>query len=87
MYYYIQSKFNCVYWRWCLLPKIKDKEYVINIDELKSIETYWIALYVNGNNETYFDNFCVEHIQKKVKNSLETKRSQQILKEYKHKIR
>ena len=38
--YHIESKFNGVYWGWCLLPKIKDKAYVINFDEFKSIETY-----------------------------------------------
>ena len=33
------------------LPKTKDGAYVINLDEIKLIETHWIALYVNGNNE------------------------------------
>ena len=46
------------------LPKIKDEAYVINLDELKSIGTQWIALYVNSNNVTYFDSFGVEHIPK-----------------------
>ena len=32
------------------LPKIKDGAYVINLDEYESIGTYWMALYVNGNN-------------------------------------
>ena len=49
------------------LPKIKDEEYVINLDELKSIETHWITLYVNRNNATYFDSFGVEHIPKEIK--------------------
>ena len=53
------------------LPKIKDEEYVINLDELKSIETHWITLYVNRNNATYFDSFGVEHIPKKLKKSKE----------------
>ena len=50
-----------------MLPKIKGKVYVTNFDEFKSIETYWIALYVNGNNATYFDSFGVEHIPKESK--------------------
>ena len=66
-YYHIESKFNGVYWGWCLLSKIKDKAYVINFDEFKSIETYWIALYVNGNNASYLDSFGVEHIPKESK--------------------
>ena len=35
--------------------KIKDGEYIINLDEYKSIGTHWIALYGNDNNVTYFD--------------------------------
>ena len=40
--------------------------YVINLDEYKSIETHWIALYVNAKNISYFDSFRVEHIPKKI---------------------
>ena len=49
------------------LPNIKDGAYLINLDEYKSIGTYWINLYVNGDNLTYFDYFGVEHIPKEVK--------------------
>ena len=45
----------------------KDWEYVINLDECKSIGTQWIALYVNGNKMTYFDSSGVEHISKEIK--------------------
>ena len=68
--YQNESKFNGDYSR-NNLPKIKDSAYVINLDEFKSIETHWIALYVYGNNgsasydATYFDSFGVEHIPKK----------------------
>ena len=61
-YYQNESKFSRVYSR-NNLPKIKDGAYVINIDEYESIETHWIALYVNGNNRKasydaiYFDSF------------------------------
>ena len=55
-YYQNESKFNGVYSR-NNLPKKKDGAYAINLDEFKSIETHWIALYVNGNNIIYFDNF------------------------------
>ena len=41
--------------------------YIINLDECESIETHWIALYVNDNNVTCFDNFGVEHIPKEIK--------------------
>ena len=49
------------------VPKIKDGAYIINLDEFKSIETYWIALYVNGKNIIYFDSFGVEHNPRVVK--------------------
>ena len=41
--------------------------YVRNLDEYKAIGTHWIALYVNGNNVTYFDSFGVKHIPKEIK--------------------
>ena len=49
------------------VPEIKDKAYVINLDEYKSIGTHWIALYVNGDNVTYFDSVGVEYIPKEIK--------------------
>ena len=62
-YYQNKPKFNCFY-SINSLPKIKDGAYVINLDEYKSIGTHWIALYVTGDNVTYFDSFGVEHIPK-----------------------
>ena len=60
-YYQNEPKFNGIYSR-KNLPKVKDAEYVINLDEYKSIETHWIVLYVNCDNVTYFDIFGVEYI-------------------------
>ena len=65
-YYQNEPKFNGVYSR-NNLPKIKDGAYIINLDEFKSIENYWIALYVNGKNIIYFDSFGVEHIPRVIK--------------------
>ena len=51
----------------------KNMAYLVNLDESKSIGTHWIALYLNGNNEsvfydaTYFNSFGVEHIPKEIK--------------------
>ena len=53
-YYQNKPKFNGVYSR-KRLPKIKNGAYITNLDKYKSIGTHWIALYVNGNNVTYFD--------------------------------
>ena len=66
--YQNEPKFNGAYLRYNL-PKIKDDVYVVNLDEKKSIGTDWIALYVNGDNATYFNSFRVEHIPKEIKNS------------------
>ena len=47
-YYQNEPKFNGVY-STNNLPKIKDRAYIINLDEYKSIGTHWIALYVDNN--------------------------------------
>ena len=65
-YYQNEPKFYGVFSR-NSLPKIKDGAYVINLDEYESIGTHLIALYVHGNNVTYFDSFGVEHIPKNPK--------------------
>ena len=65
-YYQNEPKFNGVY-SGNTLPKIKNGAYVINLHEFESLETHWIALYVNGNNIVYFDSFGVEHIPRKTK--------------------
>ena len=61
-YYRNEPKFNGKN-----LPKIKDRAYVINRDEFKSIGTHWIAVYVNGNDIIYFYSFGVKHIPKEIK--------------------
>ena len=55
--------FNGVYWR-NNVPMIKDGAYIINLVKYVSIGTHWIALYVNGNNVTYFDCFGFWNILK-----------------------
>ena len=64
-YYQNKPKFNGAYSR-NNLPKIKDRAYVINLDEFKSIGTHQIAFNVNGNNKISFDGFGVEHISKEI---------------------
>ena len=64
-YYQNEPKVIAVYSR-NNLPKIKDGEYVINLDEYNSIGTHWMALYVNAKNVTYFDSFVAEHVPKEI---------------------
>ena len=64
-YYENEAKFNGVYSR-NNLSKIKDRTYTINLDEYKSIGTYWIALHVNAKNVISFDSFGVEHILEEI---------------------
>ena len=49
------------------LSKIKNGTYIINLGEYESIETHWIAFYVNTENITYFNSFGVEHIPKEIR--------------------
>ena len=65
-YYQNEPKFNGVFSRNDLFT-IKDRVYVINLDEYESIETHWIGLYVNVNNIVYFDSFGAEHIPEELK--------------------
>ena len=52
-YFENEPKFNSIYSR-NNLSKIKDGANTINLDDLKSIGTHWIALSVTDNNVTYF---------------------------------
>ena len=47
--YQNESKFSGVYSR-NNLPTVKDGTYIINLYKFNSIESYWIALYINGIN-------------------------------------
>ena len=71
-YYQNEPKFNGVYSRNNLL-KIKDRAYVINLDQYKSIGLHWIALYVNANNIVYCNSFGIEHVPKEIKKFIRNK--------------
>ena len=43
--------------------------HAINVYEFKSIRTHWIALYLHGDNVTYFDSWI--HFKKKFKKLIE----------------
>ena len=71
-------KFIEIYWT-NNFPKIKHEAYVINLDEYKSIESYWIIFYVNSNNATYCHSFGVEYIPEEIEKFMGYKNI-----EYKH---
>ena len=72
-YYQSEHKFNGVYSK-NNLPEKKDGAFVIDLDEYKSIENHWIALYVNSDNGSTshkaisFGSFGVGHMLKEIKN-------------------
>ena len=81
-YYQNEPRFNGVYSR-NNLSKIKDETYIINLDEYQSIGTYWIALYLNAENATYFDSFGVKHIPEEIRKFVGNKNITRIFIEYK----
>ena len=65
-YYENEKWFNGIYSRDNLPNKIKDRAYIINLDEYSEIATHWIAFYVRNNDITYFDSFGVDQISKEI---------------------
>ena len=47
--------------------KIKDKTYVITLDEYHKISTYWIGNHLKEDAVRCFDSFDVEHISKELR--------------------
>ena len=64
--YWNKPKFKSIYWK-NDLTKIKDGAYLINLNACRSAWTHQIALYVNGDNVTFFDTFQVKFFPKKSK--------------------
>ena len=72
LYHQNEPRLNVAYSR-NNLPKRKNRTFIINLDKIILIGIHWIALYVNGNNVTYFDSFDVEYISKEIKKFLRNK--------------
>ena len=56
-YYQNEPIFVGVYSRDNLQGKVKDRAFVVNLDEYSDIGTNWIDLYTLNDNVTYFDSF------------------------------
>ena len=51
---------------------IKDRAYIINLDEYSNVGAHWIALFCKKKNEIiYFDRFGVEYIPNEIKEFIE----------------
>ena len=72
-YYQNEPRFINLYSRDNLPNKIKDRAYIINLDEYSDIGTHWVALYVQNNDVTYFDSVGVEHISKEIRTFISNK--------------
>ena len=72
-YYQNEPRFVNLYSRDNLPNKIKDRAYIINLDEYSDIGTHWVALYIQNNDVTYFDSFGVEHISKEIRTFISNK--------------
>ena len=49
------------------LKKIKEGDYVINLDEYADVGTHCIALFGNRSEIVYFESFAVEHVPEEIK--------------------
>ena len=66
-YFQNEPRFNGVFSRNNLSKKIKDRAYVINLDEYANVGTHWIALFCNRNEIVYFNSFGVENVPEEIK--------------------
>ena len=62
-----EPRFNGVYSRNNLPKKIKDWDYVINLDKHPDVGTHWIALFCDKTEIVCFDSFGVEHVPEEIK--------------------
>ena len=66
-YYKNEPRFNGIFSRNNLSKKIKDRAYVINLDDFADEGAHWIVLFCNRNEIVYFDSFGVENIPEEIK--------------------
>ena len=66
-YYQDEPRCNGIYSRNNLPKTIKDRAYVINLDEYADVGTHWIALFCSRGEIVYFDSFSAEHVPAEIK--------------------
>ena len=67
-------------------PKIKDRAFVINLDECANIGTHWVAISVKNDLAIYFGSFGIKYVPKELNSLLVIKLLVQMFIEYKHMI-
>ena len=78
-----EPKFNGVFSR-NSLPRIKERAYVINLDDKKKSKgTHWVSLFIDRNTAVYFDSFGIEHIPLEGLNKIKDNQLLTIYLEYK----
>lgn len=55
------------------VPAIKDKEFIIKVNEYVNVGTHWFTCYFKNDEVTYIDSFGVEHIPKEIKEFIDNK--------------
>ena len=68
-YFNDEPRFNGIFSR-NNLPRIKDRAYVINLDDKNSKETHWVSWFVDKNLAVYLDSFGIEDIPQEVLNKI-----------------
>ena len=71
-YFNKENRFNGVYSR-INFAKLKNGEYVINLDHSRNTGTHWVVIFVKSNEVIYFDSFGVEYIPKEIMERLKKK--------------
>ena len=68
-----EPEFNGGFSRDNIANKIKDGNYLINLDEYADTGTHWITLFCIKNKVNYFDSFRVEHVPKEIEKFIQHK--------------
>ena len=69
-YYQNEPRFNGIFSRDNLYTKIKDVEYIINLDKYTVVGTHWIDLICKRSEIVYFDSLVLNMFLKKLNNLL-----------------
>ena len=61
MYFKKEHRINGDFSRY-YLPRIKDGEYFINLDDKQIEGTHWVSLFIDKTTVVYFNSFGIEYI-------------------------